>query len=146
MIPRESGSYVLIMQVPEAAAVDVGKLGRFTFPQGWYAYVGSALGPGGLAARVDRHCRVSKPMHWHVDYLRAHAKPVAVWYTVGPPRRECRWAQALSELPGASAPASRFGASDCRCAAHLFHFPTKPNRSDFACSVEIPVSEEVLDV
>lgn len=146
MTIRESGSYILIMRLPEPTAVDVGKLGRFTFPRGWYAYAGSALGPGGLAARVDRHCRISKVMHWHVDYLRAYAKPVAVWYSVGPRRCECRWAQALSGLPGASAPASRFGASDCRCTAHLFHFPTRPDKSDFARSVETPVTEEVFDV
>jgi Uri superfamily endonuclease len=146
MIPKGAGSYVLIMRLPKPAAVDVGQLGRFAFPPGWYAYAGSALGPGGVAARVRRHRQGSKTVHWHVDYLRAYAEPVAAWYSLGPYRRECRWARALSELPGSSAPAPRFGASDCRCAAHLFHFRVRPDKSDFACSVETPVSEEVFDV
>jgi Uri superfamily endonuclease len=146
MTPRQPGSYVLIMQLPQPTAVAVGQLGRFKFPPGWYAYAGSALGPGGLAARVRRHRRASKTLHWHIDYFRAHAKPVAVWYAVGVRRRECHWAQALSELPGASVPAARFGASDCQCPAHLIHFPNAPTKSDFARSTEDQVSEDALGV
>ncbi|MFO8145391.1 MAG: DUF123 domain-containing protein, partial [Candidatus Syntrophosphaera sp.] len=54
--------------------------------------VGSARGPGGLAARIARHQREPKPRHWHIDYLRAHAELIAVWYTVGSLGRECSWA------------------------------------------------------
>lgn len=146
MTPRDPGSYVLIMELPAPVTADVGQLGRFTFAPGCYAYAGSARGPGGLAARVERHRRASKTKHWHIDYLRAYAEPVSVWYSVGPERRECGWAEALSELPGASMPAPRFGASDCQCTAHLFHFPARPARADFASSVGVPVVEEVFDV
>lgn len=146
MTPKDAGTYVLIMALPRSATIDTGQLGRFTFPPGWYAYAGSARGPGGLNARVRRHRRASKTKHWHVDYLRACAQPVGVWYSVGPDIRECIWAEALSELPGASVPAPRFGASDCRCAAHLLHFPTPPNQSGFASSVGVVVSREVFDV
>jgi Uri superfamily endonuclease len=145
MTPRDPGSYVLIMALPGSATIDVGQLGRFTFSPGWYAYAGSARGPGGLQARVRRHRRESKARHWHVDYLRAYAQPVGVWYSVGPQRRECRWAEALSELPGACIPAPRFGASDCQCAAHLFRFPAPPTQSDFAPLVDVPVWEEIFD-
>jgi Uri superfamily endonuclease len=146
MTPREPGSYVLIMELATPVTISVGQLGRFRFVRGWYAYAGSARGPGGLKARLRRHRRAVKAKHWHVDYLRAYAQPTSVWYSVGPQRRECSWAEALSELPRASMPAPRFGASDCRCAAHLFHFPTSPTKSDFASSVEVPVLEEVFDV
>ena len=144
MTPRLRGSYVLVMRLREPTSVAVGQLGEFEFPAGWYTYAGGARGPGGLASRVDRHQRASKTLHWHVDYLRAHADVLAVWYAVGRQRRECRWAQALCELPGASMPAPRFGASDCRCRAHLVHFPDPPNRPRFARSVDEPVHEEVL--
>lgn len=145
MTPRQPGTYVLILQLPQAAGVQVGQLGYFSFAPGWYAYAGSARGPGGLTARVRRHLQATTAQHWHVDYLRAYARSVAVWYAVGTKRRECRWAQALSELPGASVPAPRFGASDCRCAAHLVHFPTAPDRLGFADCVGVPISEEVFD-
>jgi Uri superfamily endonuclease len=136
----------MIMELPTPVTINVGQLGRFTFAPGWYAYAGSARGPGGLRARLRRHRLAVKTKHWHVDYLRAYAQPTSVWYSVGPQRRECGWAEALSKLPGASIPAPRFGASDCKCTAHLFHFPTPPARPDFASSVGVPVLEELFNV
>ncbi len=144
MAPRQAGSYVLIMRLPDPVGIDVGHLGRCEFDRGWYAYAGSARGPGGLAARIDRHRRTTKPLHWHVDYLRAYATAVAVWYTVGERRRECRWARALSELPGARLPAPRFGASDCRCRAHLIGYPHPPKLSTFSHLVEAGVLQEAF--
>ena len=70
MLPDQPGTYVLILRVFRPASVRVGRLGRFHFPAGWYAYVGSARGPGGLAARISRHLRSPKPSRWHVDHLR----------------------------------------------------------------------------
>ncbi len=146
MAPREPGTYALILRLLGPVTIKVGQLGRFRFDRGWYAYAGSARGPGGLGARVDHHCRTTKTRHWHIDYLRPHGKPVAVWYSVGPERRECRWAQALLELSGASTPAPRFGASDCRCPAHLIGYPSLPAFPAFGHSVDGPVLEELLDV
>lgn len=142
MLPDQPGTYVLIMNLPRPVALHIGRLGRFRFPAGWYAYVGSACGPGGLAARLRRHLHASKVCHWHVDYLRTHALPVQVWYAVGNHERECTWAQMLAELPGASIPAPRFGASDCRCPAHLVHFDVLPNLLAFACAVGETILQE----
>ena len=146
MLPDGPGTYVLILRLPRLATIAVGRLGRFQFPPGWYAYVGSARGPGGLAARVARHLRSPKPLHWHVDYLRAAARPEQVWYAAGIRRRECAWAAALSDLPGASIPVPRFGASDCRCPGHLIHFVAHPEPADFARAVGEPISQEELHV
>jgi len=137
---------VLILRLPRPATIGVGRLGRFRFPAGWYTYSGSAHGPGGLAARISRHLRSSKSLHWHVDYLRAYARPVKIWYAVGTRKRECAWAQALSELPGASIPVPRFGASDCHCPAHLIHFAAAPDLAAFVRVVSEPVSQERLNV
>jgi hypothetical protein len=85
--------------------------------------VGSALGPGGLAARIAHHVRpVAKP-HWHIDRLRRAAQVVAVWYTVGNTHLECLWAAALAGQAGAGRPIRGFGASDCRCPGHLIALP-----------------------
>jgi len=146
MLPDRSGTYVLIVRLPRLTTIGVGRLGRFQFPAGWYAYAGSALGPGGLAARISRHLRSPKTLHWHVDYLRAHARPVEIWYAVGTRKRECAWAQALSGLPGASIPVPRFGASDCHCPAHLTCFAAPPDPAAFARAVGEPVSQEKLNV
>ena len=141
MLPDQPGTYVLILELCRHSMIAVGKLGTFDFPAGWYTYAGSARGPGGLAARVSRHERAAKTLHWHIDYLRAQADLIAIWYATGLRERECTWAQALSQLPGASLPVSRFGASDCRCPAHLIHFSSQPHVKPFADLVEAPVRD-----
>ncbi len=130
-LPAKPATYVLILRLKRSTDITIGKLGCFLFPSGCYAYVGSGRGPGGLSARIARHLRDTKPLHWHIDYLRVHARPVALWYRVGAEDRECRWAQALSDIAGAEAPAARFGASDCLCPSHLYHFTAPPALADF---------------
>ncbi len=126
------GTYALILHLDHARTIEVGALGPVLFPAGWHLYLGSARGPGGLDARLARHRRRSgKRFHWHVDYLRAQTRLVAVWIEKGQARRECDWAQTAASLPGASLPVRGFGASDCTCAAHLFHYPTRPDPDAF---------------
>lgn len=140
------GTYVLWLRLEQDREVRVGQLGRFHFPAGVYGYVGSALGPGGIAARVARHLRCRKSLHWHVDYLRAEAQPARVWWTSGDQRRECAWSTALAQLPGAASLAPGFGASDCGCSTHLRYLPTLPAVRDFARAVGETVMEVQLDV
>ncbi len=144
-LPGGPGTYVLFLRLKEEQTLAVGGLGPVWFPAGLYAYVGSGRGSGGLAARIARHMRHPKPQRWHIDALRAHAAPLMLWLSEGPQRRECAWARALSQLPGASLPAPRFGASDCRCPAHLIHFPYLPERLGFAQATGDAVQEVLLD-
>jgi Uri superfamily endonuclease len=129
MIPRERGTYVLVLALPESTRVAVGRLGTLELEAGFYAYVGSALGPGGLAARIAHQLRVAPRPRWHVDHLRRAAEPVAVWHLTGPERREHEWAAALAERLTPVAPG--FGASDCRCPTHLFHSRRQPRSGSF---------------
>lgn len=122
---RTPGSYLLLMELAEPMEVAVGKLGVFSFPAGWYVYAGSAM--GGLEQRVGRHLRHSSVRRWHIDYLRAHAPIREVLRFPGTERRECALAAALLRLHGAVVPVPRFGASDCRCRAHLVYFTTRPS-------------------
>ena len=94
-------------------------------PAGWYVYIGSAL--GGLGARLRRHARQEKRQHWHIDRLLAAGQLVSVVARIGPERIECQTAAAVAALPGGALPVARFGASDCRCAAHLVHFAAWPD-------------------
>jgi Uri superfamily endonuclease len=126
------GTYALLLRMDAPQTVRVGALGTFEFPPGWYLYVGSAHGPGGLAARTAYHQRTDKKrFHWHIDYLRAVAALAEVWSHTGPERLECPWAAAAAALPGATIVAPRFGASDCRCPSHLFYFTGQPERVEF---------------
>jgi Uri superfamily endonuclease len=125
------GTYVLVMFLDSPTRIVVGALGPLEFDAGYYLYVGSAL--NGLAGRLRRHCRVdSKKLRWHIDYLRARATLVEVWWTVSAERLECEWAVAVRGLPGVTEPVAGFGASDCRCSSHLFHLVAKPSFDDFA--------------
>lgn len=114
------GLYALGLLLPHATEIRVGALGTWPFPAGGYVYVGSARGSGGLAARVRRHLRGGKVRHWHIDYLRAVSRPIALWMAPGA-RDECSWARHLLAQPGAEVIVPGFGASDCACPAHLAH-------------------------
>lgn len=133
---HERGTYALLMRFVQAANVEVGRLGTFAFPPGYYLYLGSARGPGGLAARLGRHRRRVKKLHWHVDYLLQHAELVEVWSAISGERLECRWAEVARELAGARVVIPCFGASDCRCPAHLYHFDHRPDFALFKATVE----------
>jgi Uri superfamily endonuclease len=120
------GSYALVLRLRRSTVLSVGRLGRFRFPSGDYVYVGSAQGPGGLGARLGRHLRAGKPLRWHIDYLRQRAAVHGIWAATGPENREHCWARKLEEMDIATVPAAGFGASDCRCTAHLYHFSRPP--------------------
>jgi len=120
------GTYALLLRATDSTQVDVGALGKLEIVPGGYVYVGSAFGPGGVKARVERHARGDGARHWHVDYLRAHTDLAAAWVTYDNARRECDWAQALRQMDGASVPMEAFGASDCDCTAHLARFDRFP--------------------
>jgi Uri superfamily endonuclease len=107
-------SYQLVIEVPAAVRVQVGRLGEFEFPAGTYVYTGSAR--RGLEARLARHMRAEKPLRWHIDYLLA-APGVRITKVVRSRRDECGLNRAVRgevRVPG-------FGSSDCRagCGAHL---------------------------
>lgn len=131
MIPRERGTYLLRLRLEQPTTLSIGRLGRFAFPAGFYVYVGSAFGPGGLRGRLKHHLAPIPKPHWHLDYLRQAAPLEEIWCIARPEVLEHAWAALLHDLPGASLPAPRFGASDCRCPAHLFHYPARPDFADF---------------
>lgn len=134
-LPARPGTYVLVMRLARPATLRIGTLGAARLRPGFYAYAGSALGPGGIAARVGRHARGGPATHWHIDYLRRLAPAREAWFTTGRVRREHAWAGALARLPGAAAPVPGFGASDCRCHSHLVYFATQPAIAAFRHAV-----------
>lgn len=115
--PSTSGTYILFVALSSPATVEVGRLGRLSFDAGIYAYVGSAFGPGGLAARLRRYQAGPVRKHWHIDYLLEYSEVRNALVSTSQNRLECVWAQwmrgrGLDFVPG-------FGSSDCRCMSHL---------------------------
>ena len=126
-LPNAGGTYLLLFRVDEPLRVRVGRLGPLTLEGGWYAYVGSAHGPGGLRARVRRHVRGSSRRHWHIDYITHILPPHTIYYTVAPVPLECHWVHTLLAHPGVHAPLPGLGSSDCRqgCPAHFLRIPSE---------------------
>jgi Uri superfamily endonuclease len=132
------GTYALVLRSRAKRSVPIGRWGRLVMRRGYYVYVGSALGPGGVTARVSRHCRTGKPRHWHIDYLREFAEVVSVWFHHSECRDEHRWAGVLAGLDAAT-PVRGFGCSDCGCESHLFFFARQPSLARFAEVLDGPV-------
>lgn len=128
-IPVAKGSYLLILHLAEnLPQLGVGRLGTFDFTAGYYLYVGSAFGSGGLPARLAYHQRrIKTHPHWHIDYLRAHTRLLEAWTVTAPQRMECNWCANLAQAPGVQIPVQKFGSRDTRCPAHLFYTPSRPH-------------------
>ena len=120
---NSSGSYILVIFIPNPTRIQVGKLGLFKFEQGYYCYIGSAL-KGKLITRVRRH--VSPPslkkIHWHIDYLLTISDIRIIKLILIPSsfREECTLAQTIKKL--SKNEVNGFGSSDCNCNSHLFYF------------------------
>lgn len=127
------GTYTLLVEFAESGTVEFGAAGELDLDEGWYAYTGSAFGPGGFA-RVGRHRELANEerdaRHWHVDYLLGHsASRIEEVVKTADHDIECAVSQRLgnSEHPGTgetkAKPVAGLGASDCECDSHLYFSP-----------------------
>jgi Uri superfamily endonuclease len=112
--PATPATYQLEIMLAAPARITIGRLGVYEFPAGRYIYTGGAK--RNLDARVARHLRRDKRLHWHIDYLLASpsARVTAVErFSEAECAVNARTAGKLL-VPG-------FGASDCRqrCGSHL---------------------------
>jgi len=124
-LPAEPGSYVLLLHAAGPRRAELGRFGSRELERGWYLYLGSAFGPGGLRARLGHHLAASPRPHWHIDHLKAVLPIRELWFCRGA-RLESEWAAALAAHPWSRVPLPGFGASDARGEEHLFHFRRRP--------------------
>jgi Uri superfamily endonuclease len=118
----KKGTYIVLLQSNTDEHIEIGKHGLLQLETGVYAYVGSAFGPGGVAARLKHHRSVSTRPHWHIDYLRARTQYLKAHYVISAHRYEHEWAKFLENTEGVKIPMRGFGSSDCVCKTHLFYF------------------------
>ena len=116
----EAGTYIVVLKNDVSRRIKIGKIGNFLFEKGYYLYVGSAHGPGGIRARIKRHLKKGKTEHWHIDYLRNVTSVAALLIKYSKKKNECIWASRLSSSSFLSTPINGFGSSDCLCTSHLF--------------------------
>jgi sugar fermentation stimulation protein A len=118
----DRGSYLLVLGLDRDKPVRAGRLGTMLFRKGYYIYVGSAM--ANLTARIERHKRLRKKEHWHIDYLTHAADSMLALPIRSSRKEECSIAKALSSIL-AHGPAG-FGSSDCACKTHLFRSNDNP--------------------
>jgi Uri superfamily endonuclease len=110
------GSYILLIKLNNDQEIEIGKLGKISFKKGFYLYIGSAL--NGLENRLNRHFKVDKKTHWHIDYLLKYGKIIDAFYKESSFKEECdivkNFENKLLSIPD-------FGCSDCKCKSHLFY-------------------------
>jgi Uri superfamily endonuclease len=126
----DKGIYGLVFKT-DGCTIRIGALGDLLFLAGWYIYVGSALGSGGLQ-RLGRHMSLArlrdKRPTWHVDYLLISPEFSLVYAVcaISGDRYECLLS---SELDGTRI--FGFGCSDCSCISHLIYRDTDPRDEIF---------------
>jgi len=136
-LPAMKGAYALIVKLehevpldrPRTApgALSPGPLSPGPLSPGWYVYAGSARGPGGIPARLTRHFRVDKPVHWHIDQLTS-LSGVKIWASPAAGQHECDLVTKLIRSGLFDIACPGFGSSDCRkCEGHLLVWrPERP--------------------
>jgi len=120
--------YSILLRVEKKITLNVGHLGHFSFPKGYYVYTGR--GKGRVVARIQRHMKKEKQCHWHIDYLTSASgvKIIKAIVHECKAEKECEINKIVCNLPGAGIPIPGFGSSDCQsgCQSHLVYFRKKP--------------------
>jgi len=121
------GSYILVVSIQKNIQITIGALGKIEFKEGFYLYVGSAMGNSGSATlinRVKRHVSpsIDKKIHWHIDYLlnNKHTSICCIYLIPSLQNIECFIANELLRVSDGHI--NKFGSSDCLCRSHLLHF------------------------
>ena len=125
------GTYLLCLHSQSNARSTIGKLGQLDIMPGFYLYVGSAFGPGGIRARLKHHLFSNTKPRWHLDYLRGVINTSEVWFSCDPVRREDLWSEVLSSHTDTEVPLTGFGASDRPAESHLFYISQLPGKQLF---------------
>ncbi len=117
-MPNFRGAYVLVLRLNETIHIKFSRVASDQLMPGWYVYVGSARGSGGISARVKRHFRYEKTAHWHIDRLTVHAVEMAALAVAD--GHECELVDKLIVSLRFKVGAAGFGCTDCsRCESHL---------------------------
>ncbi len=116
------GDYILVLYADQDKIIQVGENKTFFFRKGYYVYVGSAK--KNLLQRMNRHRRLRKKMHWHIDYLRKETEFAGIIPIRTKEDLEHKLAERLSSI--SSWQIEGFGCTDCRCFSHIFGFTENP--------------------
>jgi len=117
----DSGIYLLELFLYKPYRIEIGALGKITFPPGYYYYAGTAQ--KNLNARLKRYQQGPENRHWHIDYFLEEAIIKRIFASPVEREAECQLARSLKKLEDTEIIASGLGSSDCSCESHLIYTP-----------------------
>ncbi|WP_028840765.1 DNA/RNA nuclease SfsA [Thermodesulfobacterium hveragerdense] len=118
---KDQGAYLLVFKIAQPVNLLINQR-TFSIKPGFYIYVGSAM--QGLEARIKRHLRKNKKLHWHIDYLLTYAHSILSIPIRSSAKIECALASDVGKL--SEGLVFGFGSTDCRYPSHLFYFSCSP--------------------
>ena len=124
---NDSGSYLLLIHNDRDRKISVGRLGKIYFRKGYYIYTGSAR--HSLSKRIKRHQRITKKIHWHIDYILKEMKLLKTFSIIKKEREEIQLAERMLTI--ADDFIKGFGASDSSLISHLTYFKYSPMKSEY---------------
>lgn len=141
-VKSECGTYIAVLKSNKTRTLQIGKYGELAISKGYYVYIGSAFGPGGIKSRLNHHGKISSSPHWHIDYLRTETVFHKAYALYSYEHKECSWASTLAEDSNSVEPLKGFGSSDCSCRTHLYYFRTSKMVDD--AIIKLNAVREVL--
>ena len=119
------GVYSLLIELKKDQKMEIGKLGKFYFPKGFYIYTGSAM--NNLEKRIERHLRKNKKKFWHIDFFLANdfAKVISILKVKTKKKIECKLNKTILSKLNGKILVNKFGSSDCNCKSHLIYLGNK---------------------
>lgn len=121
---RDRGSYIIITRLKRDRLLAIKGMGKARLKKGFYCYVGSAK--SNLLKEMERHRRIRKNLHDHVDHLCAAGEFHAAIPVRASEDLHCAIASALGRMAAWAVPG--FGSSQCGCGSHLFGMSEDPVR------------------
>ncbi len=145
------GTYLLEIYAEKNFTIEAKKFSGTEFPSGYYYYSGSAQ--KNYEARLQRHLKPFKTIHWHIDHLTTipSNKITRIFLFENSPRNmECEVVADLISRFGFSDKFHGFGNGDCKtCGTHLLYSEKALDYNHFISLYQstvrlIPFSSEIF--
>ena len=135
---KKIGVYLLLLFNDKNIKITIGSLGVIEFLHGYYIYIGSAFGKGGLSSRLKRHINIKKKIFWHIDYLLDQKSCLLtnIIELITNDKIECKITNMLLNVNYKFNRVPKFGSSDCSCESHLLFNENKIEKNQILKFVE----------
>ncbi|MHA1596979.1 MAG: GIY-YIG nuclease family protein [Candidatus Asgardarchaeia archaeon] len=121
------GNYIIVLEIPKDIRIEHEKR-SYVLRNGYYVYVGSALGPheNSIENRIKRHLSKDKKIFWHIDKVTTVrcVRIIGAFFISSERSLECEISLKINKVEGMEVPIPSFGSTDCSkgCPAHFYYY------------------------